>query len=39
MVKAENSENLSMILKNIENENRYSKKVQMMIDVDPYSLL
>jgi primosomal protein N' (replication factor Y) len=39
IVKADNSENLSMILKNIENENRYSKKVQIMIDVDPYALL
>ncbi len=39
IVKAENSENLSTILKNIENENRHSKKVQIMIDVDPYALL
>ncbi len=39
IVKADNSENLSTILKNIESENRHSKKVQMMIDVDPYALL
>jgi len=39
IVKADNSENLSMILKNIESENRHSKKVQIMIDVDPYMLL
>jgi primosomal protein N' (replication factor Y) len=39
IVKADNSENLSTILKNIESENRNSKKVQIMIDVDPYALL
>jgi len=30
---------LNTILKNIESENRNSKKVQIMIDVDPYALL
>jgi len=39
IVKADSFKNLSTILKSIENENRNSKKVQMMIDVDPYMLL
>ncbi len=39
IVKADSFKNLSTILKSIENKNRNSKKVQMMIDVDPYMLL
>ncbi len=39
IVKADSFKNLRTILKSIENENRNSKKVQMMIDVDPYQLL
>ena len=39
IVKADSFKNLHTILKSIENENRNSKKVQMMIDVDPYMLL
>lgn len=39
IAKADNSEKLCAILKSIENENRHSKRVQIMIDVDPYMLL
>jgi primosomal protein N' (replication factor Y) len=39
IAKADNSEKLRAILKSIENENRHSKRVQIMIDVDPYMLL
>jgi len=39
IVKADSFKNLHTILTSIENENRNSKKVQMMIDVDPYMLL
>ncbi len=39
IVKADSFNNLHTILKSIESENRNSKKVQMMIDVDPYMLL
>jgi primosomal protein N' len=38
-VKANNFEKLQMALKNIENEGKKSKKVQIIIDVDPYMLL
>ncbi|GAX61124.1 primosomal protein N [Candidatus Scalindua japonica] len=39
IVKADSFNNLHTILKSIENEKRNSKKVQMMIDVDPYMLI
>ncbi|MFQ5713008.1 MAG: primosomal protein N' [Candidatus Scalinduaceae bacterium] len=39
IVKANNFEKLQMALKNIENEGKKSKKVQIIIDVDPYMLL
>ncbi|MBO37005.1 MAG: primosomal protein N', partial [Anaerolineaceae bacterium] len=39
IVKADSFKNLYTILTSIENENRNSKRVQMMIDVDPYMLL
>ena len=39
IVKANNFEKLQMALKKIENEGKKSKKVQIIIDVDPYMLL
>ncbi len=39
VVKANNIENLQMVLKNIEDEYRQAKKVQIVIDVDPYMML
>ncbi|MFQ5965511.1 MAG: primosomal protein N' [Candidatus Scalinduaceae bacterium] len=39
IVKANNIENLRMVLKDIVNEKTRSKKVQIIIDVDPYMLL
>jgi primosomal protein N' (replication factor Y) len=39
IVKSNNLEKLRMALKSIENEGKKSKKVQTIIDVDPYMLL
>ncbi len=39
IVKADNIEKVRMVLKNIVNENRQSKKVQIIIDVDPQMLM
>jgi primosomal protein N' (replication factor Y) (superfamily II helicase) len=39
IVKSNDLEKLQMALKNIENERKKSKKVQIIIDVDPYMLL